>query len=68
MTKLYARLFSMEQGKLLPPKFSHSLKDLTSFLGIFEVSEEDIHNHKDSKSETSSNLSHITGGMFKGKN
>ena len=53
---------------MLPPKFSHSLKDLTSFLGIFEVSEEDINHQRDAKSETSSNLSHITQGMFKAKN
>jgi hypothetical protein len=42
LTKLYARLFSMEQYKFLPPKFSHSLRDLTSYLGIFEVAEEDL--------------------------
>ena len=64
LTKLYARLFSMEQSKLLPPKFSHSLKDLTSFLGIFEITEEDISGHRDT-SETSSNLSHVTQGMMK---
>lgn len=51
----------------MPPKFSHSLKDLTSFLGIFEVSEEQINKHRDNTSETSSNLSHVTHGMFKGK-
>ena len=42
LTKLYARLFSMEQVKYLPPKFSHSMKDLTSFLGIFEITEEEL--------------------------
>lgn len=51
----------------MPPKFSHSLKDLTSFLGIFEVSEEQINKHRDNTSETSSNLSHVTHGMFKAK-
>lgn len=55
----------MEQAKLLPPKFSHSLKDLTSFLGIFEVTEDEIKRQKDATSETSSNLSHVTQGMFK---
>lgn len=42
LTKLYARLFSMEQVKYLPPKFSHSMKDLTNFLGIYEISEEEL--------------------------
>jgi hypothetical protein len=40
LTKLYARIFTMEQVKYLPPKFSHALKDLTTFLGIFEVTED----------------------------
>ena len=65
LTKLYARLFSMEQVKYLPPKFSHSMKDLTNFLGIYEISEEELRSQKDSVSETSSNLSHVTQGMFK---
>jgi hypothetical protein len=42
LTKLYARLYSMEEVKYLPPKFSHSMKDLTSFLGIFEITEEEL--------------------------
>ena len=42
LTKLYARMFSMEQNKYLPPKYSFALKDLAEFLGIFEVSEEDL--------------------------
>ena len=29
LTKLYARLFSMEEMKYLPPKFSYAMKDLT---------------------------------------
>ena len=65
LTKLYARLFSMEEHKFLPPKFSYSLKDLTSFLGIFEISEEDLKRQRADYSETSSNLSHITQGQFK---
>jgi hypothetical protein len=32
----------MEQVKYLPPKFSHSMKDLTNFLGIYEISEEEL--------------------------
>lgn len=60
LTKLYARLFSMEEHKFLPPKFSYSLKDLTSFLGIFEITEEDLRRQRADYSETSSNLSHIT--------
>ena len=55
----------MEQVKYLPPKFSHSMKDLTTFLGIFELTEEDLRSQKDSTSETSSNLSHVTQGMFR---
>ena len=42
LTKLYARMFSMEANKYLPPKYSFALKDLADFLGIFEVSEEDL--------------------------
>ena len=42
LTKLYARLYSMEEVKHLPPKFSHSMKDLTSFLGIFEITEDEL--------------------------
>jgi hypothetical protein len=40
LTKLYARLFTMEQFKYLPPKYSYSLKDLAEFLGIFEITED----------------------------
>jgi hypothetical protein len=65
LTKLYARLFSMEQVKFLPPKFSHSMKDLTNYLGIFEITEEDLKRSKDDISETSSNLSQVTQGMFR---
>ncbi len=34
--KLYNRLFTQEEFKYLPPKFSYALKDLASDLGIFE--------------------------------
>ena len=37
LTKLYARLFSCEEHKYMPPKYSFALKDLAVFLGIFEV-------------------------------
>jgi hypothetical protein len=40
LTKLYARMFSMESVKYLPPKYSYAMKDLAEFLGIFEISEE----------------------------
>jgi hypothetical protein len=40
LTKLYARLFTMEQVKYLPPKYSYALKDLAEFLGIFEITED----------------------------
>jgi len=34
--KLYNRLFTQEDYKYLPPKFSYALKDLATDLGIFE--------------------------------
>lgn len=34
--KLYNKIFIMEENKYLPPKFSYSLKDLASDLGVFE--------------------------------
>ena len=34
--KLYHRLFTQEEFKYLPPKFSYALKDLASDLGVFE--------------------------------
>jgi len=42
LTKLYARMFSLEMNKQMPPKYSFALKDLAVFLGIFEVSEEEL--------------------------
>ena len=42
LTKLYARMYSLEQHKIVPPKYSFALKDLADFLGIFEVSEEEL--------------------------
>jgi hypothetical protein len=35
-------MFSLEMHKHIPPKYSFALKDLASFLGIFEVSEEEL--------------------------
>ena len=35
-------MFSMEQFKYLPPKYSYAMKDLAEFLGIFEITEEQI--------------------------
>jgi hypothetical protein len=55
----------MERQKYLPPKFSHSLKDLSKFLGIFELSEEDLKQQKERLSETSSSFSNTTQGMYK---
>jgi len=40
LTKLYARLFTMEQVKYLPPKYSFAMKDLAEYLGIFEITED----------------------------
>ena len=42
LTKLYARLFTMEKVKYLPPKYSFAMKDLAEFLGIFEITEDQI--------------------------
>ena len=64
LTKLYARLYSCEEHKHMPPKYSFALKDLAVFLGIFEVSEDDLKNQRKNQSETSSNLSHITSSGF----
>lgn len=70
MTKLYARLFTMEQVKYLPPKYSFAMKDLAEYLGIFEITEDQIKSQKGGSdySETSSNLSYMTQSAFKPKN
>ena len=44
----------METYKYLPPKYSYALKDLSSFLGIFEMSEEEYKRRRLDVSETSS--------------
>lgn len=64
LTKLYARLYSSEEHKYLPPKYSFALKDLAVFLGIFEVSEDDLMAQRKNLSETSSNLSYVTSSGF----
>ena len=62
----------MEQVKYLPPKYSHSLKDLATFLGIFEMTEDKVKSlFGDSTSDTSSNVSFGTtrsGAAFRPKN
>ena len=60
-------MFSMEQLKYLPPKFSYALKDIAEFMGIFEVTEDQIKQKRGDVSETSSNLSYITQSAFKPK-
>ena len=57
-------MFSMEANKYLPPKYSFALKDLADFLGIFEVSEEDLKAWGMERSETGSNLSYMTSSAF----
>lgn len=52
----------------MPPKFSYALKDLAEFLGIFEITEDQIRQKRGDMSETSSNLSYVTSGAFKPKN
>lgn len=49
----------------MPPKYSFALKDLAMFLGIFEVSEEELQQRRREFSETSSNNSFTTQGAFK---
>lgn len=48
----------MEDMKYQAPKFSYAMKDLTSFLGIFEISEEELRQKRGTKSD-SSNTSNI---------
>lgn len=68
LTKLYARLYSSEENKYLPPKYSFALKELAVFLGIFEMSEDDLRKQRKNRSETSSNLSYVTSsGFVKGR-
>jgi hypothetical protein len=50
----------------MAPKFSFALKDLTEFLGIFELTEEELRSRKE-YSETSSNVSYVTQSAFKHK-
>ncbi len=42
LTRLYAKMFTMEGIKYLPPKFSFALKDLSEYLGIYEMGEDEI--------------------------
>jgi hypothetical protein len=60
-------MFSMEQFKYLPPKYSYALKDIAEFLGIFEITEDQIRQKRGDMSETSSNLSYVTSSAFKPK-
>ena len=67
LTKLYARLFSCEEHKHLPPKYSYAMKDLAVFLGFFELSEEELKQRLKNSSESSSNLSSVTATGFMAK-
>ena len=58
-------MFSLEMNKQMPPKYSFALRDLANFLGIFEVTEEDLNQRRREASETSSNMSYSTQGPFK---
>ena len=63
LTKLYARLFTMEKVKYLPPKYSYAMKDLAEYLGIFEVTEDILKGRQGSDgtlSDTSSTVSYMT--------
>jgi len=70
LTKLYSRMFTMEQYKYLPPKYSYAMKDLAEYLGIFEITEDQIRKRGGGgdMSDTSSNISYVTQSAFKPKN
>ena len=57
----------MESLKYLPPKYSYAMKDIAEFLGIFEITEDQIKQKRGELSETSSNLSYVTSSAFKPK-
>lgn len=50
----------METSKYLPPKYSCALKDLSSYLGIFEITEDEMRARRGNLSETGSDLSNIS--------
>lgn len=56
----------MEKVKYLPPKYSYAMKDLAEFLGIFEITEDQIKQRRSDGgfSDTSSNLSYVTQSAF----
>ena len=61
-------MFSLETHKNVPPKFSFALRDLAIFLGIFEMSEEELRELRENGSDTDSNMSHksyFTQSAFK---
>lgn len=59
----------MEKVKYLPPKYSYAMKDLAEFLGIFEITEDQIKQWRSDGgiSDTSSNLSYVTQSAFQPK-
>ncbi len=59
----------MEGFKYLPPKYSYAMKDLAEFLGIFEITEDQIKKRGGGGdlSDTSSNISYVTQSAFKPK-
>jgi len=57
----------METQKLAAPKFSFALKDLADYLGIFELTEEELRSRRIDFSETSSTQSYVTQSAFKPK-
>jgi len=57
----------MEKVKYLPPKYSYSMKDLAEYLGIFEVTEDQMKGMQGSDgtlSDTSSSMSLMTQSAF----
>lgn len=58
-------MFSMETQKFCAPKFSFALKDLADYLGIFELSEEELRSRRIDYSDSSSNISYVTSSAFK---
>ena len=57
----------MEQVKYLPPKYSFAMKDLADFLGIYDITEDQLKGRGE-LSDTSSNMSYMTQSAFKPKN
>ena len=59
--KIYNKMFTMEENKYLPPKYSYALKDLADDFGCFEKA--DV---TSMISGVSTNLSMVSGSALNG--